>query len=210
MLAPILLGGRSRKLILIRFGFLGVLLVVTFVFHVSGTALVELQIARLVLLVALVVGFALISRRRRRTRPRAARPTPRHSSRQRPATTLSQPRSPQPQQRLRVSRHGLGIGSGRSGRRRCSRAPTCAMHDNRRQVVTAASTRAEASDRLCSARARVLLRANRQPKQQPAAEFSVGDEAGAAAQWESGELLSSGTAEGVIHVLYERSSVGGE
>ncbi|MFZ0376433.1 MAG: hypothetical protein WCD11_02300 [Solirubrobacteraceae bacterium] len=66
MLAPILLGGRSRKLILIRFGFLGVLLVVTFVFHVSGTALVELQIARLVLLVALVVGFALISRRRRR------------------------------------------------------------------------------------------------------------------------------------------------
>ena len=66
MLAPILLGGRSRKLILIRFGFLGVLLVVTFVFHVSGTALVELQIARLVLLVALVFGFALISRRRRR------------------------------------------------------------------------------------------------------------------------------------------------
>ena len=66
MLAPILLGGRSRKLILIRFGFLGVLLVVTFVFHVSGTALVELRIARLVLLVALVVGFALISRRRRR------------------------------------------------------------------------------------------------------------------------------------------------
>lgn len=66
MLAPILLGSRSRKLILIRFGFLGVLLVVTFVFHVSGTALVELRIARLVLLVALVVGFALISRRRRR------------------------------------------------------------------------------------------------------------------------------------------------
>ena len=66
MLAPILLGGRSRKLILIRFGFLGVLLVVTFVLHVSGTALVELRIARLVLLVALVAGFALISRRRRR------------------------------------------------------------------------------------------------------------------------------------------------
>ena len=41
MLAPILLGGRSRKLILIRLGFLGVLLVVTFVFHVSGTTLVE-------------------------------------------------------------------------------------------------------------------------------------------------------------------------
>lgn len=66
MLAPILLGGRSRKLILIRLGFLGVLLVVTFVFHVSGTTLVELRIARLVLLVALVVGFGLISRRRRR------------------------------------------------------------------------------------------------------------------------------------------------
>lgn len=66
MLAPILLGGRSRKLILIRLGFLGVLLVVTFVFHVSGTALVELRIARLVLLVALVVGFGLISRGRRR------------------------------------------------------------------------------------------------------------------------------------------------
>lgn len=66
MLAPILLGGRSRMLILIRLGFLGVLLVVTFVFHVSGTALVELRIARLVLLVALVVGFGLISRRRRR------------------------------------------------------------------------------------------------------------------------------------------------
>ena len=66
MLAPILPGGRSRKLIVIRFGFLSVLLVVTFVFHVSGTALVELRIARLVFLVALVAGFALISRRRRR------------------------------------------------------------------------------------------------------------------------------------------------
>jgi len=43
-----------------------VLLVVTFVFHVSGTTLVELRIARLVLLVALVVGFGLIVRRRRR------------------------------------------------------------------------------------------------------------------------------------------------
>ena len=66
MLAPILVGGRSRKVMLIGSGLLGVLLVVTFVFHVSGTALVELRIARLVLLVALVVGFALISRRRRR------------------------------------------------------------------------------------------------------------------------------------------------
>jgi hypothetical protein len=66
MLGPILLGGRSRKLMLIRFGFLGVLLVVTVVFHVSGSTLVELRIARLVLLVALAVGVGLISRRRRR------------------------------------------------------------------------------------------------------------------------------------------------
>jgi hypothetical protein len=66
MLSPILLGSRSRKLMLIRFGFLGVLLVATFVFHLSGTALVELRIARVVLLVALVGGFGLISRRRRR------------------------------------------------------------------------------------------------------------------------------------------------
>lgn len=63
---PLLLGGRSRMLMLIRFGLLGVLLVVTFVFHASGTALVDLRIARLVLLVALVVGFGLITRRRRR------------------------------------------------------------------------------------------------------------------------------------------------
>jgi hypothetical protein len=69
MLPPILLGRRSRKLMLIRFGFLGVLLVATFVFHVSGTALVELRIARLVLLAALVVGFGWISRRRHRRRP---------------------------------------------------------------------------------------------------------------------------------------------
>ena len=41
------------------------LLVVTFVFHVSGTALVDLRIARLVLLVALVAGFGLVSRRGR-------------------------------------------------------------------------------------------------------------------------------------------------
>jgi hypothetical protein len=64
MLAPFLMGGRSRKLMLINFALLGVLLVATFVFHVSGTALVELRIARLVLVVALVAGFRLISRRR--------------------------------------------------------------------------------------------------------------------------------------------------
>jgi hypothetical protein len=66
MLFTIFLGGRSRKLMLIRFGLVGVLLVVAFVFHVSGTALVDLRIARLVLLVGLVVGFGVISRRRRR------------------------------------------------------------------------------------------------------------------------------------------------
>jgi hypothetical protein len=69
MFAPILLGGRSRKMMVIRFGFLGVLLVVTFVFHVSGTALVELRIARPVLLVALVAGVGVVSRRRRRRDP---------------------------------------------------------------------------------------------------------------------------------------------
>lgn len=63
MLGP---GGRSRKLILIRVGFLAVLLVATFVFHLSGTALVEMRIARLALLVALVAGLGLISRRRSR------------------------------------------------------------------------------------------------------------------------------------------------
>lgn len=61
----VLLGGRSRKLLLIRLGLLGVLLVATFVFHVSGTTLVELRIARLVLLAALVAGVGWISRRRR-------------------------------------------------------------------------------------------------------------------------------------------------
>lgn len=66
MLGSILLRGRSRKLLLIRVGFLGVLLVVTYLFHVSGTALVEVRIARLVLLAVLVGGFGLIARRRRR------------------------------------------------------------------------------------------------------------------------------------------------
>lgn len=77
MLAPMLPGSsspgsRSRKLLLIRFGFLGVLLVVTFMFHVSGTLLVEIKIARLVLLAALVAGFGLISRHRRSRERNAA------------------------------------------------------------------------------------------------------------------------------------------
>lgn len=73
MFAPILRGGRSRKLMLIRFVFLGVLLVATFVFHVSGTELVELRIARLVLLVALVAGVRVVSRRRHGRGPGRAR-----------------------------------------------------------------------------------------------------------------------------------------
>lgn len=74
MFAAILLGGRSRKRMLIRFGFLGVLLVVTFVFHISGSALVEVRIARLVLLVALVAGFGVVSRRRRGPGPAEGSP----------------------------------------------------------------------------------------------------------------------------------------
>jgi hypothetical protein len=66
MLTLFLRGGRSRKLILVRLGLLGVLLAVTFVFHVSGTALVEIRIARLLLVVALLVGVRVISRRRNR------------------------------------------------------------------------------------------------------------------------------------------------
>jgi hypothetical protein len=66
MLTPSLLGGGSRKLMVIRSGLLAVLLVVTLVFHVSGTARGELRIARLALLVALAVGFGVVSRRRSR------------------------------------------------------------------------------------------------------------------------------------------------
>lgn len=64
MLARIFPRGRSRKLMLSASGFVGVLLVATFVFHISGTALVELRTARLVLVAALVGGLGLISRRR--------------------------------------------------------------------------------------------------------------------------------------------------
>jgi 4-amino-4-deoxy-L-arabinose transferase-like glycosyltransferase len=66
MLAPLFLAGRSRKLTLIRVALLGAALVATFVFHLTGTALVELRIAQLVLLVALLAGLGLISRHRRR------------------------------------------------------------------------------------------------------------------------------------------------
>jgi len=66
MLFTMFLGGRSRKLMLIRFGLLGVFLVVAFAFHLSGAALLDLRIARVLLLVAFGVGFAVVSRRRRR------------------------------------------------------------------------------------------------------------------------------------------------
>lgn len=69
----LVLGGRSRTLMVVRFGLLGVLLVATFVFHVSGTMLVELRIARLVLLVALGAGFGLFSRRRHGRSPAEGR-----------------------------------------------------------------------------------------------------------------------------------------
>jgi hypothetical protein len=39
-------GGRYRKLLAIRVALLVVILAVTYLFHISGTALVELRIAR--------------------------------------------------------------------------------------------------------------------------------------------------------------------
>ncbi len=57
---------RSGKLMLLQLGLLGVMLLATFALHVSGTTLVELRIARLVLVAALVVGFGWFSRRRGR------------------------------------------------------------------------------------------------------------------------------------------------
>lgn len=49
----------------IRIAMLAVLLLATFIFHVSGTALVELKIARLAIFVTLVVGVGWVSRRRK-------------------------------------------------------------------------------------------------------------------------------------------------
>ena len=65
--------GGSRKLLAIRVAALAVLLLATFIFHVSGTALVELKIARVVILIALVVGAGWYSRRRRRVDASAER-----------------------------------------------------------------------------------------------------------------------------------------
>jgi uncharacterized membrane protein affecting hemolysin expression len=55
---------------LLQLASLGAALIATFVFHVSGTALVELRIARLALVVALVVGLSWFSRRHGRESPR--------------------------------------------------------------------------------------------------------------------------------------------
>jgi hypothetical protein len=58
-------GGRYRMVLVIRVAMLVVLLLATFILHVSGTALVELRIARLAIFVALVVGVGWVSRRKR-------------------------------------------------------------------------------------------------------------------------------------------------
>ena len=52
------------KLIPIQLALLAALLAATFAFHISGTELVELRIARLIVFVAIVVGFGWFSRRR--------------------------------------------------------------------------------------------------------------------------------------------------
>ncbi len=65
--------GGSRKLLAIRVAALAVLLLATFIFHVSGTTLVELKIARVVILIALVVGAGWYSRRRRQVDASAER-----------------------------------------------------------------------------------------------------------------------------------------
>jgi hypothetical protein len=58
-------GGRYRMVLVIRVATLVVVLLATFILHVSGTALVELRIARLAIFVALVVGVGWVSRRKR-------------------------------------------------------------------------------------------------------------------------------------------------
>ena len=55
------------KLIPIQLSLLAALLVATFAFHISGTTLVELRIARLIVFVAIVVGIGWFSRRRAAT-----------------------------------------------------------------------------------------------------------------------------------------------
>jgi Tfp pilus assembly protein PilW len=52
--------------VLVQVTLLLALLIATLAFHVSGTTLVELRIARLILVVAAVVGLGWFSRRRSR------------------------------------------------------------------------------------------------------------------------------------------------
>jgi hypothetical protein len=62
-------GGNYRVVLVVQVALLAVLLLATFILHLSGTALVELRVARLVILVALVVGAGWVSRRRRQLDP---------------------------------------------------------------------------------------------------------------------------------------------
>jgi DNA-binding MarR family transcriptional regulator len=71
-------GAGRWKLIPIQLALLALLLGATFAFHISGTELVELRIARLIVFVAIVFGFGWFSRRRAST---AARPGREHDRR---------------------------------------------------------------------------------------------------------------------------------
>lgn len=64
-------GGNYRVVMVVQVALLAVLLLATFVLHLSGPALVELRVARLVIVVALVVGVSWFSRRRRQLDPPA-------------------------------------------------------------------------------------------------------------------------------------------
>jgi hypothetical protein len=58
----------------VRLAFLGALLAATFVFHVSGSTLLELRIARIVLVALFVVASARITHRRHTRPENASRP----------------------------------------------------------------------------------------------------------------------------------------
>ena len=60
---------------------------------------------------------------------------------------------------------GLLMGTGRGGRRRATRAPTCAMSEHRRQAVTAASTNDQPYGRRRHPGPRLLLRLEIRPMQ---------------------------------------------
>ena len=70
------------KLIPIQLALLAVLLAATFAFHISGTMLVELRIARLIVFVAIVVGLGWFSRRRGKKAAEPGRGHDRHPERQ--------------------------------------------------------------------------------------------------------------------------------